>query len=247
MGTTDDIAEIASLLDAWAAQRGPLLTVEPPAAMLVGEVQDGWGEWRMLPSRIEASDVERLENDLGVRLPPYYRAFLRCRALIDLDFGAVTLPPLWPRGPAGVDGERDALVHVRELVNQPIGPGYVRFGSARGCGDWLCFDVGSALADGDCPVVVFNHDVVPPAARRERSALERYAGVVAPTFRAFLKTLLSAGFTELPQSPEELRRNEAWSHVRALLAERKLPSHYRPAGVDPTDPWAIAAALRNRA
>ncbi len=75
--------------------------------------------------------------------------------------------------------------------------------------------------------------------------LQRYAAVVAPSFRVFLRALLSGDAATLPspQSPEEIRRNEAWSRVQGLLRERGLPPNYRPAGIDPADPWAIARAL----
>lgn len=233
----DDVAEVAHLLDEWAARRGPLFTVGPAEPARVGDLDpDGWGEWRMLPSAVHPHQVDALERELGVRLPPFYRAFLCCRALLDLDFGEYTLPPL----PCG-DPLRDVRAHLRARS----GAGYIPFGSARGCGDPLCFDTLGPGQDGDCPVVVFNHDVVPPGAWADRDVLQRYAAVVAPSFRVFLRALLSGDAATLPspQSPEEIRRNEAWSRVQGLLRERGLPPNYRPAGIDPADPWAIARAL----
>ena len=199
MGLAEDIAAVGRLLDEWQAGRAPLYTVAPPQAVRVGELNpDGWGEWQMIPSPVSSDDVDRLEREIGVRLPPFYRAFLSCRVVLDLDFGDYTLPSIWPR---------DALVDVRQYLSASVGDGFVQFGSARGCGDPLCFDMMDPAQDGDCQVVVFNHDFVPSAAWGVRTDLQRYAAVVAPTFRAFLTSLLSGdpGIFPPPQSPAELQ------------------------------------------
>ena len=190
----------------------------------------------MSPSLVQPRDVDALEADLRVRLPPFYRAFLCCRVVLGLDFGDYALPDV------GCD---DPLVEVRTLLSASLGPGFIQFGHARGCGDPLCFDLTRADEDGDCPVVVFNHDVVPAEAWRVRAELLRYAAVVAPSFRGFLTSLLTddAAIFPPPESPEELRRNAAWSRVEGLLREKGLTARYRPPGVDPSDPWAIADAI----
>jgi len=237
MGFVEDVIEVARLLDLWAAGRSPLFTVAPPEAARVGDLApDGWGEWRMIPSRVKPGDVDSLESSLGVRLPPFYRAFLCCRVVLDLDFGDYTLPTL---------GCEEPLADVRTYLRAEVGPGFLQFGSARGCGDPLCFDLMSGTQDGDYPVVVFNHDVVPHATWGVRADLQRYAAVVAPSFRGFLTSLLTGDNTifPAPQSPEEMRRNAAWARVQALLRQKGFASHYRPPGIDATDPWAIADAL----
>jgi hypothetical protein len=48
----------------------------------------------MIPSPVGLDQVEKLEAEVGVRLPPSYRAFLCCRVLLDLDFGDYTLPAI---------------------------------------------------------------------------------------------------------------------------------------------------------
>lgn len=237
MGFVEDVTEVAGLLDAWATAHGPLVTVAPPEAARVGELDPGgWGEWRMLPSRISPADVDLLESSLGVRLPPFYRAFLCCRVLLALDFGDYTLPTI---------GCEDPLADVLTYLRAGVGPGFMQFGSARGCGDPLCFDLRSSTPDGDCSIVVFNHDIVPGATWGDYAALQRYAGIVAPSFRSFLTSLLTgdSAIFPPPQSPEEMRRDAAWSRVQALLRQKGFASHYRPAGIDATDPWAIAEAL----
>lgn len=237
MGFLEDVTEVARLLDEWAVARSPLITVEPPEATRVGDLDpDGWGEWRMIPSRVKPGDVDSLESSLGVRVPPFYRALLCCRVVLDLDFGDYTLPAI---------RYEDPLAGVLTYLRAEVGPGFMQFGSARGCGDPLCFDLMSGTEDGDYPIVVFNHDVVPRASWAVHADLRRYAAIVAPSFRAFLTSLL-AGDSAIfppPESPEEIRRNAAWARVQALLRQKGLAPYYRPPGIDATDPWAIADAL----
>jgi hypothetical protein len=237
-----DLLEVGRLLDVWDARCGPHLTVDPPTEVLVGEVDpDGWGEWRMIPSPVTPANLHALEGVLGVPLPPFYRAFLCCRVVLGLDFGDYTLPSIWP----GAQPLSDVLARLQSGYAY----GYLEFASARGCGDPVCFDLHDLADDGDYGIVVFNHDVVPDAARSDTRALRKYAASVAPSFRVFLTNLLAGDESMFPPpvSPEETRRNTAWSRVAKLLEERGLPLQYRPPGVDAADPWAIAKALEQGA
>jgi hypothetical protein len=237
-----DIQEIARLLDAYVAEGAAVglssFVVEPPEEVRVGELNpDGWGMWKMIPSPVTRADIELLEMEAGMPLPPFYAAFLCCRVLLDLDFGDYQLPPILPR---------NALSEVRQYLFSKVPPGFLTFGSARSCGDPLCFDLSARASDGDCPVVVFNHDVVPQAVWQNHEALQRYAARVAPSFRSFLTRLLTGDLTSPPPpSAEELRRDAAWRDVRDLLSRSGLPHYYRPPGVDEADPWAIVEFLRN--
>lgn len=120
------------------------------------------------------------------------------------------------------------------------------FGDARGCGDPLLMDFQS-VDDGDYRVLVFNHDVVPRQILKDRERLKPYESPLAPSFRTFFDLILDGdrSIFPAPQSPEEIRRNIAWSEVAELLESKGLPKYFRPAGVSPADPWAIAEFLRN--
>lgn len=238
MSSSNDTSEVGRLLDLWAKARQPLVSVDPPTSMRVGDLDaDGWGAWRMIPSTVSPEDIGRLEARLGVALPPFYRAFLLCRCVLDLDFGDYELPALHPSAP---------LRLVERKLFSGYASGFVEFASARGCGDPVCFDLSRQGPDGDYRVVVFNHDVVPENVRRDPRALGPYAGVIAPSFRVFFTQLLSgdAAVFPPPESEEDIRRRAAWEQVYELLRARGLPAHYRPTGIDVSDPWAIAKLLR---
>ncbi|MEM6274932.1 MAG: SMI1/KNR4 family protein [Myxococcota bacterium] len=236
MTVSEDIVEIGRLLDEWAV-RATLYAISPPLATRVGELNpEGWGEWKMLPSPVTPADVEALEADIGFTLPQFYRAFLQCRVLLDLDFGDYTLPWLPPK---------DTLADCRDLLSDDFASGFRQFGTARGAGDPLCFDLQRQGADGDYPIVVFNHDVVPHDVWKDPARLRPYVSEVSSSFRQFLPSLLDRDESMFPppQSPEELRRNAAWAKVHERLKALRLPSHHRPDGVNLTDPFAILDAL----
>jgi hypothetical protein len=169
--------------------------------MLLEPMAHRWASWKMVPSPVTPAEVAALEVRLGCTLPQPYVAFLTCHALHHLDFGSYRLPPIPPR---------EGLQHVSRVLQFPFGKeaGYLTFGAARGAGDPLCFDL-SRMADGDCPVVVFNHDFVPRDLPRDRAHLEPYAAEVAEGFRPFLEGLLSGAAwarADPPLSPAELAR-----------------------------------------
>src|SRR5262245_51922061 len=87
MAVANDSAFVGHLLDAYAsdAWRMGVAAEDPadagvPQEMQVGEVnEDGWVEWRVLPSTLKEADVGALENDFGVQFPPVFRAYLLAR------------------------------------------------------------------------------------------------------------------------------------------------------------------------
>jgi hypothetical protein len=243
MDSVSEKEQIGQLLDEFMAGRGtPLLPAVPEDMQVKGEVDpddSDWFVWRMLPSTVSEKDLAKLAAKLPAPLPPFYKSFLASRFVLDLDQGDYTLPSLPSDKP---------LYEVASLLRQDFahGAGFMQFGQARGCGDPLCFDIQRPTPDGDYPVVVFNHDVVPRQAWSNRQMLMPYAGEVAPSFRDFLPKFLSGDESIFPppKSAEEIRRDAAWEEVAALCKAKGLDPHYRPPGVSRSDPWAIAKFLR---
>ena len=203
---SEDRELIDRLLTAWYQLSAPRIEPDPPEDMRVGEVDDnGWWEWRLVESTVTTADLDDLEDELGLTLPPFYRAFLLSRACLGLefgDFGVYSLPSL---------PTTDPLAKVEDLLFSDLRPeaGYLQFGSARGCGDLLCFDTHSPDAEGDYPVVVIDHELIAPDSPRE--VMSYYAAIVAPSFRDFLPRLLreDPSLFPPPLNPAELARNNA--------------------------------------
>lgn len=156
--------------------------VDVPDDMRVDPLDDEeWTEWKMIPSRLTSDDLEALHAGLPAKLPPLFLAYLSTRHVLDMDFGEYALPALPSDKP---------LEHAaRLLTNRDLWPaGYIQFASGE-CGDPVCFDFQRPQANGDYPIVVFNHDAIPHEAWSSRETLQPFAREVAGSFRTFLREL----------------------------------------------------------
>jgi hypothetical protein len=102
-----------------------------------------------------AAQLEAAERALGARLPPSFHYFLAHAGALRLDFWET----LWVGGPEL--GWRD-IVRVNRRERRRGLPGHLVAFHGNGGGDLLCFDTSRAGADGECPVVFWDHEK-PPA------------------------------------------------------------------------------------
>jgi hypothetical protein len=117
---------------------------------------DGWNGWRAIPSTATDRELDGLEAETRLKMPPLYRDFLKYRHFIDLtEFGV--------RFERHLIGEwRDVLRKVyfeswpRDRI---VDRGLLPFGSKTlmDAGP-VCFDTRLRGADGDCPVVFWDHE-----------------------------------------------------------------------------------------
>lgn len=192
----EDRRFVESCLDAFY-ERCPRVAVGVPDAMRAGEPDDdGWCSWRMIESTVTDDEVRALEARIGCALPPVMRAYLTARHVLEVDSGQFHLPAL---------PSDDALGEVaRTLVlDEARAPGYLEIGSSAD-GDPVFLDLHQPSAEGDYPVVVMNHDLVPADAWGNRARLEPYAGVVAASFRAFFEALCTGREIDVRKGPAEL-------------------------------------------
>ncbi len=166
MALADDIAFVGQLLDAYAAEasRIGIPAEDPddhgvPPEMQVGDVhEEGWVEWRMLPSTLGEADVLALEHEFTVQFPPMFRAYLLARLHLfrqvrsrryDQQIGMPHTPAGKPLGPL-----RSLMTAWRPLIDAGFTP-FAEWGDGWGP---MCFDDGERGADGDCPVVWMDHE-----------------------------------------------------------------------------------------
>lgn len=232
------IEEVRALLTSCYANRYNMHPLVPVEMRVDPDCQDEWCEWKMIPSTYSVADVEQFERGLPTTLPQHLRALLLANHLLDVDFGEVTLPDFPP-------GKTLSESLWMFMLEDTWPAGYLQIGAGRGCGDPICLDFQAPTADGDYPVVIFNHDRVPRECWASRDCLRPWRSELKPTFREFLRWLLgsSPGEVACPVSAEELRLDALWDRVRGLLKQRGLDPYHRPAGVDPTDPAAIVDFL----
>jgi hypothetical protein len=163
-----DASLIAAALDAMSRHLNPHGARQDPddfgvpSVMRAGEIEaDGWVAWRMLPSTLTEEDVRAVEREAGAEFPPLFRAFLTARFTMTIDVPWVRLPALPSDAPL-----RELLHTMR--ANAPLtAAGYLAFGWDTDDTGPVCFDIRRRLYDGDCPVVLFDHDLLIDAPTRE--------------------------------------------------------------------------------
>ena len=139
-------------------------------------------------------DITRLQNELGVELPPSYKRFLRCTSGFSAFGGAVQI------------GEQHLFFHrfepleelseqQRKIVRQkgggwpPPSDGMLCFAEffMEADGDQVLFDITQKDGNGEYPVFYYAHDGRPPTVRK-----------IADTFEEWLNK-----FPDYPEFAEE--------------------------------------------
>ncbi len=137
------------------------VTVSPsvPAAMVNGPPDaSGWIPWKPVPSPVADHDILALEERIGDALPPAFRGWLMYKCLLMTDFGLLTLPET----PCDVPLE-DFVGHLDAMDSQPYfsSRNIIPFAHDGNDVGPLCFDLSRRRADGDCPVRLYDHELLP--------------------------------------------------------------------------------------
>jgi hypothetical protein len=197
VGLAEDTSYVGSLLDAYGtgAWKMHVASEDPedagvPPSMQVGEVnEDGWVEWRLLPSTLTEVDVAEVEREFGIVFPPLFRAYLLARFQLfdqakskryDQQILMTDTPENRPLVPL-----RELLSAWRPLIDADYVP-FAQWGDGWGP---MCFDARARGSDGDCPVVWIDHERVIPLgedACRRREVVEPLAQLLYGSCREFL-------------------------------------------------------------
>ena len=204
MADADDSAFVGQLLDTYAidAWRMGVAAEDPadagvPPEMQVGAVdEDGWVEWRVLPSTLTEADVGALEGEFGVRFPPVFRAYLLARfQLFDqVRSRRYDQQIMMSDTPAGrpLQPLRELLEAWSPLIDAGIAP-FAQWGDGWGP---MCFDAVQRRVDSECPVVWVDHEVLVPLGPEGRRRREVVAPLVRPLYdscREFLLDVFGRG------------------------------------------------------
>jgi hypothetical protein len=142
--------------------------------------------FKLLPAEVTEADIANLERQLPAPLPPLFVAYLTCGAFSGVEWAEYALPPI----PVGEGLATVCQYMLDDSARSLWQCGYMQFTSGP-CGDPVCFDTQQSGPRGDYPVVVFNHDLIPHEAWRERGSLRPHAQQVAGSFGEFLAFLCS--------------------------------------------------------
>jgi hypothetical protein len=163
-----ETAYVGRILDAYGAhvQKVHVAAADPedggvPDAMRAGEVDiDGWVPWKLLTSTLTEADVAAVERRFGIDFPPVFRGYLLARFHLfqqvrsNLHDQQVLIPATPSHRPL------DQLSALLAAWHPLIDAGYIPFAEWGDGWGPMCFDVSLRAADGDCPVVWFDHDLL---------------------------------------------------------------------------------------
>lgn len=129
-----------------------------PPEMQTGSVsEDGWVKWKIIESILNENDVTTLEENYKIKFPLLFRAYLIADfqlfgELVCNDF-SITLPVVPSDNPFG--DLRQTLDSALDFFRER----FIPFGFYE---DWgmLCFDTKQSLENGDCAVVMFDHEIL---------------------------------------------------------------------------------------
>jgi hypothetical protein len=190
MTVSEDSAFVGQLLDTYAVDyyRMGVASQDPkdagvPPEMQVGEVNvEGWVEWRVLPSTLTEAEVIAVEKEFGVQFPPVFRAYLLARFQLfnqvksrryDQQILMTDTPARKPLKPL-----RGLMKAWRLLIDA----GFVAF--AQWGDGWgpMCFDGVQRGADGECPVVWMDHELLIPLGPNKCRQRESVLPLVQPLY-----------------------------------------------------------------
>lgn len=149
---------ILQFVDEVFLPRAVLIRPDAPADMIDGAPSEsGWVPWKPVPSPVTDADILALEAAAGAPFPPLFRAWLMYKCLLMTDFGDFRLPETPSDDPLG-----DIAGYLAVMESHPYfrTRGFVPFASDSNDVGPLCFDLNRSRADGDYPVVLFDHELL---------------------------------------------------------------------------------------
>lgn len=177
MSHADDIARIGQMIDRFAAASDPIFlqggaSERPtdhgiPPEMWASDVdREGWVAWRVMPSTLRPADIDQLQSQFSVALPPQFRAYLLARHHCFAQVKSVKydqlifFPDLPTRDP--LRSLRESLKGWRFLLPTGLIP-FAEWGDGWGP---MCFDTKKRRDDGDCPILWLDHEQIIPLGER---------------------------------------------------------------------------------
>jgi len=118
----------------------------------------GWVGWRAIPSTVGDADLDALERETKLAFPPLYREFLKYRHFVTLTERGLRFERHLNQG------WRENLRRIY-FASWPrariVDIGLLPFGSeSQMDAGPVCFDTRHRTADGDCPIVFWDHEWV---------------------------------------------------------------------------------------
>ena len=157
-----------------------------PPEMFNGEINDeGWVEWKMIPSTLTLDDVHELESEFSIELPPLFQAYLLAwfhlfNQVHSAKFDQLIFNTDVP--------SKQSLSPLRELIQgwEPLlSAGYIPFAEWGDGWGPMCFDTENRNDDRDCPVVWMDHERLIPLGEEACRNREVVLPLVNPLYASY--------------------------------------------------------------
>lgn len=124
---------------------------------------DGWTSWIAVPSSVNNDDLNAVEHQFRVRLPPLFRAYFLYKQVLDGDFGIVRLPNMTPPDLLGDLRRQMAIASELPALRENS---LLPFGRDGNDGGPICFKTDEPNAQGDFPIYFADHELLADSAYR---------------------------------------------------------------------------------
>lgn len=143
---------------------------------------DEWLEWAPTATEVPAEILREFYHVISGPLPPLYELLITSFRWAEVDLCRLRLlANLPPR----LDGLIAGMTRDKVLFETLVPAGFVQFGKGADLNyDPVCFDLRARRQDGDCPIVMFDHEEI-LCNRRLKKTVE-----MAPAFRSLVKTIV---------------------------------------------------------
>lgn len=148
---------IASFIDEVVLPNAGPLPVVPPELRGDPFLDDGWFLWIAVPSLVTEEDLDNLERQFRVRLPPLFREYFLYKQILDGDFGIVRVPDMTPPDPlANLRSQMSEFLNCEVLQNHALLP----FAQDGNDGGPICFKIDEPTSNDDYPIYFTDHELL---------------------------------------------------------------------------------------
>lgn len=119
------------------------------------EPEDDWKSWQPIPSTVQYSDINELEDVIGFELPESYKTILRYKHFYELHLenSSVILFPHVPTQWKKETLERLNWDYCSELIQNK----FYHFANLDDWG-WICFNANNASSGNEYEIVIIDHE-----------------------------------------------------------------------------------------
>jgi hypothetical protein len=197
MGISEDIFYVGELLDKYGAKAWKMgvASTDPddsgvPPSMQVGEIdEEGWVEWRMLPSTLTETDVAAIEDEYNITFSSLFRAYLLARFHLFDSVGSQKYKQQILLTATPENCPLSSLCNLLSAWKSLLRAKYIPFAEWGDGWGPMCFDTLSPTSKDDYAIVWFDHEhliSLGEEATQQRKTVAPYAQLLYPSFQKFL-------------------------------------------------------------